>query len=338
MLSASSARTTSASWASPPASRTAAPLGEPATGSPKRASTSLRAAEVVRVLRDRLDARAADLGLERLGRALGDDAAAVDDPDAVREHVGLLEVLGREEDGHAAVGREPLHLLPERAPALHVEAGGGLVEEQDARPVDERQREVEPPLHAARVAAHAAVGGLHEPDALEQLLRALARLRRRGMPCRAVWSRRCSRPVRNGSSAASWSAAPIVARTAGPSSTTSCPATHARPAVGGSSVVSMWTVVDLPGAVRPEEAVDLAGLDAQVDAVDRARALLELPDEALRLDGGVGHAPHTTQGAPQSRSTDRRGRPSASRPWRARARPGDASGSRPRARRPRGAP
>src|SRR5918994_4266322 len=61
----------------------------------------------------------------------------------------------------------------------------------------------------------------------------------------------CSRPVRNGSSAASWSAAPIVARTFAPSATTSCPATHARPEVGGRSVVSMWTVVDFPAPFGP---------------------------------------------------------------------------------------
>jgi len=38
----------------------------------------------------------------------------------------------------------------------------------------------------------------------------------------------------------------------------SCPATVAVPSVGGKSVVSMWIIVDLPAAVRPEEAVDLA--------------------------------------------------------------------------------
>ena len=61
-------------------------------------------------------------------------------------------------------------LLPQRGAALRVEAGGRLVEEEDARPVDEREREVEPPLHAAGVAADLAVGGLGEADALEQLV------------------------------------------------------------------------------------------------------------------------------------------------------------------------
>ena len=82
--------------------------------------------------------------------------------------VGLLEVLGGEEDGDAVLAREPRDLLPERGAALDVEAGGRLVEEEDPRLVDERQRQVEPPLHPARVAADFAVRGFGEADALEQ--------------------------------------------------------------------------------------------------------------------------------------------------------------------------
>ena len=97
----------------------------------------------------------------------------IDDADAVGQRVGLLEVLRGEEHRHALVVREPRNLLPECRAALRIEAGGRLVEEQDARLVHERQREIEPALHPARVAADAAIGGFGEPDALEQLLRAL---------------------------------------------------------------------------------------------------------------------------------------------------------------------
>ena len=45
----------------------------------------------------------------------------------------------------------------------------------------------------------------------------------------------------------------MAARTAGPSSTTSWPATRAVPDVGGSSVVSMCTVVDLPAPLGPRK-------------------------------------------------------------------------------------
>ena len=104
-------------------------------------------------------------------RPFGDDASVVDDPDAVCEDVCLLEILRRQEDGDAVLAREPSDLVPERGAALDVEPGGRLVEEEDPRPVDERHREVEATLHAARVAAHLPVGGLGQADPLEQLVR-----------------------------------------------------------------------------------------------------------------------------------------------------------------------
>ncbi len=54
--------------------------------------------------------------LERVRRALGDDPPAVDDADVVGELVGLLQVLGGEEDGRAVVV-ERAHLLPDRLAA-----------------------------------------------------------------------------------------------------------------------------------------------------------------------------------------------------------------------------
>ena len=75
--------------------------------------------------------------------------------------------------------REAADLLPERAAALNVEPGRRLVEEEDARRVDQGEREVEPALHPAGVAAHLAVGRLREPDALEQDLASPRALRAR---------------------------------------------------------------------------------------------------------------------------------------------------------------
>ncbi len=86
--------------------------------------------------------------------------AVVDDPDPAGERVGLLQVLGGEEDGDALLGGEPRDLVPERGAALDVEPGRGLVEEEDAGAVGERQRQVEAALHPARVAADFAVGRL----------------------------------------------------------------------------------------------------------------------------------------------------------------------------------
>jgi hypothetical protein len=49
----------------------------------------------------------------------------------------------------------------------------------------------------------------------------------------------------------------------------------------------------LAGAVGAEEAVDLARLDPQVDAVDGARTFLELTDEADGFDAGLACRPLT---------------------------------------------
>ena len=114
--SASSARITSASSSVPSASRTAAaPRREAGSGSPNRASTASSASSRLGVGGDRLDRRPADLGLQLRRGALGDELAAVDDPDPVGERVGLLEVLGGEEDRHA-VRRGPGARPRPRAP------------------------------------------------------------------------------------------------------------------------------------------------------------------------------------------------------------------------------
>ena len=227
--------------------------GEAPAGSPKRASTAAMRSCSAGLARHRFDRRAADLGLQRRRRALGDDLAVVDDPDPVGERVGLLQVLGGEEDGDAVLGGEPRDLVPERGAALDVEAGGRLVEEEDARA-------------GGRAPAPGRAGASSRPSSRRPCGRpprrgrparaARRRARSRSalaMPCSAVCRRMCSRPVSSGSSAASCSAAPIDERTCGPSLTMSKPATRAVPAVGGSSVVSISTVVDLPAPLGPRK-------------------------------------------------------------------------------------
>ena len=72
------------------------------------------------------------------------------------------------------VGVDAPDLLPDRQPRGWVEPGRGLVQEEHPRPVDERARQVEPPLHPAGVGLCPPVGRLGQPDQLEQLRRALA--------------------------------------------------------------------------------------------------------------------------------------------------------------------
>src|SRR5918995_2661987 len=106
-----------------------------------------------------LQVRLADVGLQRRRGALGDQTPAGDDPHPVGEPVGLLEVLGGEEDRRPLVVELP-HLLPDRPAADRVESRGRLVEEQDPGGVDQRRGEIEPASHPARVGAHTAIGRL----------------------------------------------------------------------------------------------------------------------------------------------------------------------------------
>ena len=114
----------------------------------------------------------AQIRLEPGRRPLAHDPAVVDDREPVTQLVRLLQVLGREEDGRAALV-DPAHLVPDREPARGVEPGRGLVEEQHLRLVHERRRQIEPALHPAGVALDQPVGRVLELHQLEQLLRAL---------------------------------------------------------------------------------------------------------------------------------------------------------------------
>jgi hypothetical protein len=63
---------------------------------------------------------------------LGDDAAAVDDHDVVRELVGLFEVLGGEQQ-RGALRDQPTQHVPQIDAAARVQPGSGLVEEEHRR-------------------------------------------------------------------------------------------------------------------------------------------------------------------------------------------------------------
>jgi len=65
-------------------------------------------------------------------------------------------------------------LFPHSRARLGIEAGRRLIQEDDARAVDEAERDVQPPFHAARIAADDPVGCVLDPDQAEQLVHALA--------------------------------------------------------------------------------------------------------------------------------------------------------------------
>ena len=71
----------------------------------------------------------------------GDDAAAIDEGDAVGDLLDVEGVVGGEEDGAALVGEDGHELGENFAAGDGIEAGGGLVENEQTRLVGEREQE-----------------------------------------------------------------------------------------------------------------------------------------------------------------------------------------------------
>jgi acyl-CoA dehydrogenase len=113
---------------------------------------------------------------EGFRRALRYELAAHDDRNAIGELLGLFHVVRRQEDRLAE--RSQIHdHFPRPPPRGRVEAGRGLVEEQEIRVAGEPDRNVEAPLLASRQAPDALVAFLLKPDKLDDLVeRARARV------------------------------------------------------------------------------------------------------------------------------------------------------------------
>ena len=107
------------------------------------------------------------LELGRLAR--GDDAAVIDDRDAVAR-VGLFEIVRRQEERRPVLGAELLEESPDPAALARVEAEGRLVEEEDRRAVEDPAREVERAPHAARERPDAHLAPVLEPEQVERLV------------------------------------------------------------------------------------------------------------------------------------------------------------------------
>ena len=95
----------------------------------------------------------ADRGDQLARRPERDDLSVVHDGHAVGQPLGLVHVMRGEDDG-AAGGLELLDELPHLAAGLRIEAGGGLVEEQQVGVADQRAGHREALLLAARKLAH----------------------------------------------------------------------------------------------------------------------------------------------------------------------------------------
>ena len=90
------------------------------------------------------------MAVDQIARAVDvDDAAVLDDGDAIAEAFGFFHQMSGEEDGFAAFA-DAADEIPDCSTSLRIETGGQLVEEDHFGIVDEREGDEEALLLAAR--------------------------------------------------------------------------------------------------------------------------------------------------------------------------------------------
>ena len=198
--------------------------------------------------------------------------------------LGLVHVVGRDQHGDA-LGGEVVDLVPELAPRLGIDAGRGLVEQQQLRLRQDAGAERQPLLPAARQLAGKLIGAGGKPEPADRLARRLARIGH------AIDAGDEFEILANGQIGVEAEAlrhvadialdrvglrADVVAE-AGPLAgiRREQPAQHAQRR-------------SLAAAVRPEKAVDLALRHLQAEVV-HDRAWAEALGEAVHVDGDLLH-------------------------------------------------
>ena len=244
--------------------------------------------------------------LSRPGVSRATIAALVDDRDPVAELVGLLHVVRREQD-RLAVDVELAEDLPQRDAALRVEPGGRLVEEEDRRPVHHRPGDHQPLRHAARQ-RHAPAPSARSARRNCSSSRVGLGLRRLGVHAEEPAVEVEVLPhVSERSSVLVWGTTPISRLASAGGATTSMPPTQRLPDGRDHAGGEHAGGGRLAGAVRAEQAEDLAALDGEVEAVDR--------EDVARVD--LGEA--VGAGSPASSALAAAARCAALRSWSSRA-------------------
>ena len=222
-------------------------------GLPRPASRSAARANSIGVVEVQVDPLPADLRLQCVRGAGGGHPPLVEQHDPIGEPVGLLEVLGGEDDRRPGPhqlrdrcphrrcgwwGRGPWWARRGRSPAARRPGSspgraGGACPRSNSSPAGPSPRRG----RTARSAPVRAGGRPRRPRCIS-------------LPIMT----RFSRPVCSSSTAAYWPVRLITARTFAASRTTSWPATVARPPSGRDSVVRMRTVVVFPAPFGPSRA------------------------------------------------------------------------------------
>ncbi len=123
-------------------------------------------------------------GAQLAERAHGDQLSAAHEPDPLADAIDFRQDVRREEHGRPPGARELVHRLCERFDHQRIEAGGGLIEDEQRRLGHQRLNDAELALHPVRVVAHAPLQiEIADVEAAEQKLqpsRGRARIAQRG--------------------------------------------------------------------------------------------------------------------------------------------------------------
>ena len=192
------------------------------------------------------------------------DAAVIHDRQALAKALRFVHEMGGQEDG-LALGDELPEPVPDQVPRLGIEAGGGLIQEQKVRIVDQRAGERQAPLHSAGQGLDFRFAAIPQPGEIEQVRDAGAQglvgfaevapidqevLEHREIRIQVVHLRHYADPDACLACRARNRQAEQVHRAG-----IGIGEAEAKPQRGG-----------LAGAVRPEQAVALAGFELQADA------------------------------------------------------------------------
>ena len=172
------------------------------------------------------------------------DPPGIDDHDAVAQLPGLLHVVRRQED-RLSLGSHVADQVPGRVASLRIEPAGQLVQEDQLRIADQRQRDREALLLATGEIGVGDVLPVGQAEPLEDRLR-LERPRVEGGE--QAHGLAHPQPRRE---AASWSCAPIRCLSASPSRRGSSPRTCTRSPSGARSPSRHSIVVVFPAPFGP---------------------------------------------------------------------------------------
>jgi hypothetical protein len=230
----------------------------------------------------RLDPRRdaeADLGRElrpvsERARGTGrDDLALHDHPDPVRETLGLVHVVGREHD-RRTTGPQGADQAPHRSAGGGIEAGRGLVEEQQLGVADQRQRDVEPPALAARQLLAAPRPELGQLELRQRLVQAARRRVVPGIQRQAL----ADSQLGLGEAVLQHDPDPLPPGTV---AVLGIDAEHLDLAARArTEALEHLQRRRLPGPVGAQQREDLPALDLKVDATDRLEAPIAAPQPA----------------------------------------------------------